>query len=41
MPGGFEVKSVALVGQAIDALILLAECSVDREWEGQVRFLPL
>jgi hypothetical protein len=41
MPGVFEVKSVAPVGQAIDDLILLAECSVDGEWEGQVRFLPL
>ena len=40
MPGVFEVKSVAPVGQAIDDLILLAECSVDGEWEGQVRFLP-
>jgi hypothetical protein len=41
MAGVFEVKSVAPVGQAIDDLILLAECSVDGEWEGQVRFLPL
>ncbi len=41
MPGVFEVRSVAPVGQAIDDLILLAECSVDGEWEGQVRFLPL
>ena len=41
MPGVFEAKSVASVGQAIDDLILLAECSVDGEWEGQVRFLPL
>ncbi len=41
MPGVFEVKSVAPVGQAIDDLVLLAECSVDGEWEGQVRFLPL
>ena len=41
MPGVFEVQSVAPVGQAIDDLILLAECSVDGEWEGQVRFLPL
>ena len=41
MPGVFEVKSVAPVGQVIDDLILLAECSVDGEWEGQVRFLPL
>jgi hypothetical protein len=41
MPGVFEVRSVAPIGQAIDDLILLAECSVEGEWEGQVRFLPL
>ena len=41
MPGVFEVTSVAPVGQAIDDLILLAECSFAGEWEGQVRFLPL
>ena len=38
---GDIVRSVAPVGQAIDDLILLAECSVEGEWEGQVRFLPL
>ena len=41
MPGVFEVRSVAPIGQAIDDLILLAECSTEGEWEGQVRFLPL
>ena len=41
MPGVFEVPSVARIGQAIDDLILLAECSFEGEWEGQVRFLPL
>ena len=41
MPGVFEVKSVAPVGQTIDDLMLVAECSFDGEWEGQVRFLPL
>jgi len=41
MPGIFEVKSVAPIGQTIDDLILLAECSFEGEWEGQVRFLPL
>ena len=40
MPGLFEVTSVAPVGQTIDDLILLAECSFDGEWEGQVHFLP-
>jgi hypothetical protein len=41
MPGVFEVRSVAPVGQAIDDLILLAECSFDGGCEGQVHFLPL
>lgn len=41
MPGVFEVRSVAPIGQAIDDLILLAECSFEGEWEGQVRFLLL
>ena len=41
MPGVFEVKSVAPIGQTIDDLTLLAECSQEGEWEGQVRYLPL
>jgi hypothetical protein len=41
MPGVFEVTSVTPVGRAIDDLILLAECSFEGEWEGQVLFLPL
>ena len=41
MPRVLEVSSVAPIGQAIDDLILLAECSFEGEWEGQVRFLPL
>lgn len=41
MPGVFEVGHKVTVGQAIDDLVLIAECSLDGEWEGQVRFLPL
>ncbi len=41
MPGVFEVRSVAPIGQAIDDLTLLAECSIEGEWEGQVRYLQL
>ena len=41
MPGVFEVGSDAGVGPAIDDLLLLAECSHEGEWEGQVRHLPL
>jgi hypothetical protein len=29
------------VGMRFDDLLLVAECSHQGEWEGQVRFLPL
>lgn len=41
MPGVFEVSRRVPVGLAIEEILLLAECSVEGEWEGQVRFLPL
>ena len=41
MPGVFEVSRSVPVGQAIEDILLLAECSLDDEWEGQVRYLPL
>jgi hypothetical protein len=41
MPGVFEIGEHLSVRQAIDDLVLIAECSHDGEWEGQVRFLPL
>jgi Domain of unknown function (DUF5615) len=41
MPGLFEVSRRVPVGVAIEEIILIAECSIDGEWEGQVRFLPL
>ena len=41
MPGVFEIRSTAGAGDVIDDLILLAECSHQGEWEGQVRYLPL
>ena len=41
MPGVFEISATMAVGRAIDDLLLLVECSVDGEWEGQVRYLPL
>lgn len=40
MPGVFEISATVAVGRAIDDLLLLVECSVDGEWEGQVRYLP-
>lgn len=41
MPGVFEVPQSLAVGRAIEDLLLLAECSREGEWEGQVRYLPL
>ena len=41
MPGVFEVSRAVPVGVAIEDLLLLAECSLEGEWEGQVRYLPL
>jgi hypothetical protein len=41
MPGLFEVSRRIPIGLAIEEVILIAECSLDGEWEGQVRFLPL
>jgi len=41
MPGLFEVSRQVPIGLAIEEIILIAECSIEREWEGQVRFLPL
>ena len=41
MPGVFEVSRRVPLGQAIEDLLLLAECSREGEWEGQIRYLPL
>jgi Domain of unknown function (DUF5615) len=41
MPGVFEVSRNLPIGGAIDEILLLAECSLEGEWEGQVRYLPL
>lgn len=41
MPGVFAARSSGPIGSTIEDLVLLAECSVEGEWSGQVRFLPL
>jgi len=41
MPGVFEVTRNVLLSVAIEEIVLLAECSEEGEWEGQVRYLPL
>lgn len=41
MPGVFEVNQYLPIGQAIEEILLVMECSIEGEWEGQIRFLPL
>lgn len=41
MPGVFEVGRNVPTSVAIEDILLLAECSFESEWEGQVRYLPL
>jgi hypothetical protein len=41
MPGVFELAQDVPIGIAIEEILLLAECSLEGEWEGQIRFLPL
>jgi hypothetical protein len=41
MPGVFEVKRTAPIGQVIEDILLLVECSLDSEWDGQIIYLPL
>ncbi len=41
MPGVFEVSPDMSIGGAIEDILLLAEYSLDDEWQGQVRYLPL
>jgi Domain of unknown function (DUF5615) len=41
MPGVFEVGQDVPVRRAIEDIEVLAECSLEGEWEGQVQYLPL
>lgn len=41
MPGVFVIPQDEAIGLIIEDLILLAECSREGEWEGQVHYLPL
>ena len=37
MPGVVEVNRSVAISQAIEDILLLSECSLEGEWEGQVR----
>lgn len=41
MLGVFEISRSMPIDQAIEEILIVAECSIDGEWEGQERYLPL
>ena len=41
MPGVIEVSRGTPIRAVVDDLLLLAACSADGEWEGQILYLPL
>lgn len=41
MAGVFEIGRTAPIREIIEDLIWLIDCSLEYEWEGQVRYLPL
>jgi hypothetical protein len=41
MPGVFEINRQVATGTVIEDLLLLAESSLENEWEGQILYLPL
>ncbi len=41
MPGVFEVSRDVPIGRAIEDILLLAEHSLESEWEDQILYLPL
>ncbi|WP_292836718.1 hypothetical protein [Nostoc sp. JL33] len=40
MPGVIEVSLDASIGQVIEDILVLVECSQEGELEGQVQYLP-
>jgi hypothetical protein len=41
MPGVIEVSVDAAIGQVIEDALLIVECSLEGELEGQIQYLPL
>lgn len=41
MPGVFEISQRLPAGSVIEDILLLADCSLEGEWEGQILYLPL
>ena len=41
MPGVVEVSRQMPIGLAIEEILLVTVCSIEREWEGQIIYIPL
>lgn len=41
MPGVIAIPQDLAIGETIDEILLLVECSEENEWENQVVFIPL
>ena len=41
MPGIFLIPQNLQIGEVIEILLLVEEGSLDNEWDGQIRYLPL
>lgn len=41
MPGLFLLRQNIIIARAIDAIVMVAECSRDDEWNGRIEHLPL
>ena len=41
MPGVIEVSATLPIGRAIDELLLIAQCSLEGEWENQIVRVPV
>jgi hypothetical protein len=41
MLGVFKVRRNVTTGAAIEDMLMLTECSMNGEWEGQILYLPL
>jgi hypothetical protein len=41
MAGLFEASRALPIGKVIEDILIIAECSLEDEWQGQIRYLPL
>jgi hypothetical protein len=40
MPGVIEISTSASIGRVIEDILLIVDCSVEGELEGQIHYIP-